>query len=145
MSAGEGEGGLAKCLCYYISLCSKLAYGGGGGVKNWQNLAYVVYGWSLRFQAVLQELQKDDYVMILRSSSNPEKPTIKSYFVLIPSTENGYFLLSQIGNGLSTKFVNFFGFVKKPRLSKWEGVRKNHAAQTQFSQKFIEIKVWRRI
>ena len=51
----------------------------------------------LRFQAVLQELQKDDYVMILRSSSNPEKPTIKSYFVLIPSTENGYFLLSQIG------------------------------------------------
>ena len=35
-------GGLAKCLCYYISLCSKLAY--GGGIKNWQNLAYVVYG-----------------------------------------------------------------------------------------------------
>ena len=25
--------GLAKCLCYYISLCSKLAYGGGGGSK----------------------------------------------------------------------------------------------------------------
>ena len=25
------EGGLAKCLCYYISLCSKLAYGGGRG------------------------------------------------------------------------------------------------------------------
>ena len=24
------EGGLAKCLCYYISLSSKLAYGGGG-------------------------------------------------------------------------------------------------------------------
>ena len=29
----RGEGGLAKCLCYYISLCSKLAYGGGGGSK----------------------------------------------------------------------------------------------------------------
>ena len=25
----RGRGGLAKCLCYYISLCSKLAYGGG--------------------------------------------------------------------------------------------------------------------
>ena len=31
MSAGEGGGGLAKCLCYYISLCSKVAYGGGRG------------------------------------------------------------------------------------------------------------------
>ena len=62
----------------------------------------------LRFQAVLQELQKDDYVMILRSSSNPEKPFIKSYFVLIPSTENGYFLLSQIGNELPTKNVKTF-------------------------------------
>ena len=30
----RGGGGLAKCLCYYISLCSKLAYG-GGGVQNW--------------------------------------------------------------------------------------------------------------
>ena len=40
----RGGGGLAKCLCYNISLCSKLAYGGGRGVKNWQNLAYVVYG-----------------------------------------------------------------------------------------------------
>ena len=27
----RGEGGLAKCLCYYISLCSKLADGGGRG------------------------------------------------------------------------------------------------------------------
>ena len=34
-----GPGGLAKCLCYYISLCSKVADGGGRGVKNWQNLA----------------------------------------------------------------------------------------------------------
>ena len=33
MLAGEGGGGLAKCLCYYKSLCSKLAYGGGGGQK----------------------------------------------------------------------------------------------------------------
>ena len=46
---GEGEGGLAICLAlyalyYYISLCSKIAYGGGEGVKNWQILAYVVYG-----------------------------------------------------------------------------------------------------
>ena len=41
----QGRGrGLAKCLCYYISLCSKLAYGGGRGVKNWLNFAYVVYG-----------------------------------------------------------------------------------------------------
>ena len=36
--------GLAKCLCCNINLCGKLAYGGGGGVKNLQNLAYVVYG-----------------------------------------------------------------------------------------------------
>ena len=36
--------GLAKCLWYDISLCSKLAYGRGRRVKNWQNLAYVVYG-----------------------------------------------------------------------------------------------------
>ena len=28
-----GRGGLAKCLCYYLSLCSKLAYGGGVGQK----------------------------------------------------------------------------------------------------------------
>ena len=37
------------CLYNYIILCSKLARGRGGGtgVKNWQNLAYVVYGWSL--------------------------------------------------------------------------------------------------
>ena len=39
----RGEGGLAKCLYYYISLCSKLVYGGGKGVKNWQNLAYIVW------------------------------------------------------------------------------------------------------
>ena len=38
------RGGLAKCLCYYINLCSKLAYGGVRGVKNSQILAYVVYG-----------------------------------------------------------------------------------------------------
>ena len=44
---GGRGGGVNKCLCYFISLCSKLAYGGGRGVKNWQNLAYVVYGWSL--------------------------------------------------------------------------------------------------
>ena len=36
------RGGLAKCICYYISLCSELAY--GGGIKNCQNLAHVVYG-----------------------------------------------------------------------------------------------------
>ena len=39
----RGGGGLAKCLCYYISLCSKLVYGGGRGVKNLQNPVYVVY------------------------------------------------------------------------------------------------------
>ena len=44
--------GLAKCLCYYISLCSKLAYGGERGVKNWQNLAYVVYGWPLTWSMI---------------------------------------------------------------------------------------------
>ena len=43
----KGGGGLAKCLCYYISLCNKVAFGGGRGVKIWQNLAYVVYGSSL--------------------------------------------------------------------------------------------------
>ena len=29
----QGGGELAKCLCYYISLCSKLVYGGGRGSK----------------------------------------------------------------------------------------------------------------
>ena len=29
----RGGGVLAKCLCYYISLCNKLAYEGGGGQK----------------------------------------------------------------------------------------------------------------
>ena len=29
-----GGGGLAKCLCYYISLCSKLTYGGERGSKS---------------------------------------------------------------------------------------------------------------
>ena len=48
MSAGEGGGGLAKCLFYYISLCSKLADRGGRGVKNWQNLADIVYGCPLK-------------------------------------------------------------------------------------------------
>ena len=38
-----GEGVFAKCLCYYISLCSKLVYGGGRGVKNLQNPVFVVY------------------------------------------------------------------------------------------------------
>ena len=47
VSRQGGGWGLGKCLCYYISLCSKVAYGGGRGVKNWQNLAYVVYGWPL--------------------------------------------------------------------------------------------------
>ena len=28
----RGGGGLAKCLCYYISLCSKLDYGGGSKI-----------------------------------------------------------------------------------------------------------------
>ena len=37
----QARGGLAKCLCYYISLCSKLVY--GVGVKNLQNPVYVVY------------------------------------------------------------------------------------------------------
>ena len=37
----HGGEGFAKCLCYYISLCSKLVYGGERGVKNLQNLVYV--------------------------------------------------------------------------------------------------------
>ena len=45
MSAGKGGGGLAKCLCYYVSVFSKLAYEGGRGVsKICKNFAYVVYG-----------------------------------------------------------------------------------------------------
>ena len=40
--------GLAKCLFYKISLWSKFAYMEGEGVKNWQNIAYVVYGCPLR-------------------------------------------------------------------------------------------------
>ena len=56
-------GGLAKCLCYYISLCSKVAYGGGrGGVKNWQNLAYVVYGCPLRGIVKVDRLLRSDYL-----------------------------------------------------------------------------------
>ena len=31
---GRGGRGLAKCLCYYISLCSKLAYGGGSKIAK---------------------------------------------------------------------------------------------------------------
>ena len=38
--------GFAKCLCYYISLCSKLVYRGGGGQKS-HNLVYVVCVWPL--------------------------------------------------------------------------------------------------
>ena len=40
--AVEGGGGFVKCLCYYISLCSKLANKGGRGVKNLQNPANVI-------------------------------------------------------------------------------------------------------
>ena len=44
----HGVRGFAKCLlCYYISLCSKLVYGGRRGVKNLQNLVYIVCVWSL--------------------------------------------------------------------------------------------------
>ena len=49
----RGGGRLAKCLFYFISLCSKLAYGGGKGVKNWQNLSYLVYEWSLGARMVI--------------------------------------------------------------------------------------------
>jgi len=53
----------------------------------------------LRFRAVLKELETpNDYVMILRSSVNPEKSAIRAYFVLVPSLANGYFLLSQIAS-----------------------------------------------
>ena len=58
----RGGRGLAKCLCYYISLCSKVAYGGGRGVKNWQNLAYVVYGWSL---TLLEKIHEHVYLVPL--------------------------------------------------------------------------------
>ena len=34
---------MAKCLCFYISLRSKLDYGWGRGVQNLQNPVYVVY------------------------------------------------------------------------------------------------------
>ena len=40
---GGGARGFTKCLWYYISLCSKLVYEGGRGVKNLQNPVYVVY------------------------------------------------------------------------------------------------------
>ena len=30
----QGGGGIANCPCYYISLCSKLVYGGEGGQKS---------------------------------------------------------------------------------------------------------------
>ena len=51
----QGGGGFAKCLCYYISLCCKLVYGGGRGVKNLQSLVYVVCVWP---QTVLRKSQK---------------------------------------------------------------------------------------
>ena len=40
----RGGGVLAKCLCYYISLCSKLADGGGGGGQKLAKSCLVVYG-----------------------------------------------------------------------------------------------------
>ena len=39
---GRGEGWV-KATAY--ALCT--GEGGGGGVKNWQNFAYVLYGWPL--------------------------------------------------------------------------------------------------
>ena len=43
----QGGERFAKCLSYYISLCSKLVCGGGRGVKNSQNLVYAVCVWPL--------------------------------------------------------------------------------------------------
>ena len=42
----RGRAGVSQMLMllHKLMLCSKLAYGGGGGVKNWQNLANGVYG-----------------------------------------------------------------------------------------------------
>ena len=53
----RGEGGLAKGLWYYISLCSKLADRGGRGVKNRQNLADIVYGRPLITQLLVRNIE----------------------------------------------------------------------------------------
>ena len=47
----EGEGGLSQCVRLCISkwmTSQKLRTWGGGGVKNPENFAYVLYGWPLR-------------------------------------------------------------------------------------------------
>ena len=67
MSAGEGGGGLAKGLWYYISLYSKLADRGGRGVKNWQNLADIVYGRPL---LVHRHIRSWAQIMTLKISKN---------------------------------------------------------------------------
>ena len=58
------------------------------------------YGNRMRFKAFLKELVNEDYVMILRTLSNPDKQPffIKHNFVLIPSEENEYFLMMQIAS-----------------------------------------------
>ena len=69
--------GLAKCLCYYISLCSKLAYKGRRGGQNWQNLTYVVYG------CPHVSLLALTYFMLLKSTSvkNGEYKVIQFAFM----------------------------------------------------------------
>ena len=65
--------GFAKCLCYYIILCSKLVYGERRRVKNLQNLVYVVCVWpltskrrSLPFNSYIRNLLKY-YLIYLKS------------------------------------------------------------------------------
>ena len=56
--AVEGGGGVVKCLCYYISLCSKLANKGGGGVKNLQNPANVICVRPLTIKTLMNKSQQ---------------------------------------------------------------------------------------
>ena len=68
------RGGSAKCLCYYISLCSKLAYEGGWWrrVKKLQNLAYVVYGCTLIVKRVcLKCIVKNNITFAVSFFFNP--------------------------------------------------------------------------
>ena len=53
MQAGEWGGGLAKCLCYYMSLCSKLANGGGGGQKLAKSCLRSTVRWYSFFAAII--------------------------------------------------------------------------------------------
>ena len=48
---GGGRGGPDQCV--------RTAYRGGGGVKNWQIFAYVLYGWPLSMERIRRKLREE--------------------------------------------------------------------------------------